>query len=82
MVKVFILLGLFIIVVYIYTFTKMKKSRKKTNNINTVQDFHENYQHLINRRQLSDKTKIQQNNSESYRKYVTKYNSSEDYREK
>lgn len=82
MVKVFILLGLFIIVVYVYTFIKLKKNREKTKNINSVQDFHDNYQHLITKRRKPDKTRIQQNNSEYYRKYVTKYNSSEDYREK
>lgn len=82
MVKVFILLGLFVIIVYIYTFVKLKKNREKTKNINSVQEFHDNYQHLINKRQMPDKRAIQQNKSEYYRKYVTKYNSSEDYREK
>lgn len=82
MIKVFILLGLFVIIVYIYTFVKLKKNREKTKNINSVQDFHDSYQHLINKRQIPDKRTIQQNKSEYYRKYVTKYNSSEDYREK
>ena len=82
MIKVFVLLGLFVIIVYIYTFVKLKKNREKTKNINSVQDFHDSYQHLINKRQIPDKRTIQQNKSEYYRKYVTKYNSSEDYREK
>lgn len=82
MVKVIILLGIFIIIVYVYTYIKLKRNREKTKNINSVQNFHDNYQHLITRRQMPDKTGTQQNKSEYYRKYVTKYNSSEDYREK
>lgn len=82
MVKVFILLGLFVVIMYVYSFIKLKKNREKTKSMNSVQDFHDNYQHLINKRQMPDKTRIQQNKSEYYRKYVTKYNSSEDYREK
>ncbi|MBD5458277.1 MAG: hypothetical protein HDR27_06875, partial [Lachnospiraceae bacterium] len=58
MVKVFILLGLFVIIVYIYTFVKLKKNREKTKNINSVQEFHDNYQHLINKRQMPDKRTI------------------------
>ena len=76
MIKVFILLVLFVVI------TKLKKNREKTKNIDSVQDFHDNYQHLIAKRQMADKTRLQQNKSEHYRKYVTKYNSSEDYREK
>lgn len=82
MIKVFILLVLFVVIVYIYTITKLKKNREKTKNIDSVQDFHDNYQHLIAKRQMPDRTRLQQNKSKHYRKYVTKYNSSEDYREK
>ena len=82
MVKVFILLGLFVVIVYVYTFVKLKKNREKTRNINSVQDFHSNYRHLITKQQNPDKTRMQQRQSEYYKKYVTKYNSSEDYREK
>ncbi|MCM1173964.1 MAG: hypothetical protein NC341_02815 [Blautia sp.] len=80
--KIFILLGLFIIVMYVYTFVKLKKNREKTRNINSVQDFHDSYQHLSSGRRTPENTGIQQNRQESYRRYVTKYNSSEDYREK
>jgi len=83
MVKVFILLGLFVVIMYIYTFVKLKKNREKTKKINSVQEFHNSYQHLIRERKIPENTRTQQNRSESsYRKYVTKYNSSEDYREK
>lgn len=80
--KAIVLLLLFVVIVYVYTFTKLKKNREKTKSIDSVQDFHNSYQHLINKRQMPDKTSIQKEKSEYYRKYVTKYNSTEDYREK
>lgn len=76
MYKVYILLGIFLIIVYVYTFIKLKKRKEKTKNINTVQDFHNTYQNLNGIR------KIRQEKKEQYTKYVTKYNSNEDYREK
>lgn len=75
MFKVFVLLGIFIVFVYVYSFIKMKKNRDKTKNINSVQEFHDTYKILTVKQ-------IQQEKSNGYNKYVTKYNSSEDYREK
>ncbi|MCI8357773.1 MAG: hypothetical protein HFI51_06485 [Lachnospiraceae bacterium] len=77
-----VLLLVFVVIVYVYTIVKLKKSREKTKNINSVQDFHNSYQHLINRRELPDRESIRKEKTDSYRKYVTKYNSTEDYREK
>lgn len=75
MLKVFILLGLFIVFVYVYSFIRIKKTRNKTKNIDSIRDFHDSYKHLINKQ-------IQNEKSNGYNKYITKYNSSEDYREK
>ncbi len=80
--KVVILLLLFVVIVFVYSYTKLKRNREKTKSIDSVQAFHDSYQHLIKKRQMPDKTSIKEEKSEYYRKYVTKYNSSEDYREK
>ncbi|MCM1144642.1 MAG: hypothetical protein NC318_04625 [Blautia sp.] len=73
--KSLILLGIFLVFVYVYNFRKIKKTKEKTKNINSVRDFHESYGHLINKQQI-------QTNDSGYQRYVTKYNSQEDYREK
>lgn len=80
--KVAILLILFVVIVYVYTFIKLKKNREKTRNINSVRDFHDTYRHLTDKKQTPDRASIQKEKEDYYRKYVTKYNSSEDYREK
>ncbi|MCM1088117.1 MAG: hypothetical protein NC419_08175 [Muribaculaceae bacterium] len=73
--KSLILLGIFLVFVYVYNFRKIKKTKEKTKNINSVRDFHETYEHLIHKQQI-------QTNDSGYQRYVTKYNSQEDYREK
>lgn len=75
MIKVYVLLGLFIVFVYVYSFIRIKKTREKTKNIDSIRDFHDSYEHLINKQ-------AQKEENENYKRYVTKYNSSEDYREK
>ena len=74
--KGMVLIGIFLIFVYVYSFRKIKKTKEKTKNINSVQEFHKTYGHLMSGRQ------IQKDTSGHYRRYITKYNSSEDYREK
>lgn len=78
MIKVFILLAIFIVVFYIYSSKKIKKRKEKTKNMDSVQEFHNAYQHLSGRQKERQLPKT----SGEYQKYVTKYNSSEDYREK
>lgn len=78
MLKMIVPILIFLIFVYIFTYLRMKKIKKKTNNINSVKDFRQNYSHLYENSQTGRKNA---QNSE-YRNYVTKYNSSEDYREK
>lgn len=81
MVRVGILLGIFVVFMYAYSFRKIKINKEKTNNINSVRDFHDNYQHIMTGKEKTGH--IQQQASEDYyRRYVTRYNSSEDYREK
>ncbi|MCM1263070.1 MAG: hypothetical protein NC313_10155 [Butyrivibrio sp.] len=75
MIKVFVLMGVFIIIVYVYSFIKIKKNKDKTKNIDSIRDFHDSYGKLINTQPKIEKI-------DGYNRYVTKYNSSEDYREK
>lgn len=73
----FIMILVLLAAVYIYSLSKIKKNRKKLNEMNTIQDIHDSY------RRFSGKTKPQEkNHSDGYQYYITKYNSSEDYREK
>lgn len=79
MAKVFILLGIFIVIVYVYSIKKIKTNKERTRNINSVKDFHNNYQRMSGKGRNSPP---KQASDGGYRRYVTKYNSSEDYREK
>lgn len=78
MYKILFLLVTFLVIVYVYTYIKLKKSREKTKSIDTVKQFHDNYKHLTG---VEHPNNIN-NPKTSYNKYITKYNSSEDYREK
>ena len=78
--KLFIIVGIFLVIIYVYIYVKIKKNREKTNNINSVRDFNKSYEYLRGRRkQIRTDNK---NQNSRYNNYVTKYNSSEDYREK
>lgn len=80
MFKVFILMGIFIVIVYVYSYVKMKKNKEKTRNIDSIRDFNNSYHHL---RDKKTSTRLNNANKDSrYNPYITKYNSSEDYREK
>lgn len=80
MFKVFILMGIFIVIVYVYSYVKMKKNKEKTRNIDSIRDFNNSYDHL---RDKKTPTRLNnQNKDNQYKPYITKYNSSEDYREK
>ncbi len=80
MFKVFILMGIFIVIVYVYSYIKMKKNKEKTRNIDSIRDFNNSYSHL---RDKKTHTRYNNPNKDSrFNPYITKYNSSEDYREK
>ncbi|MCH5249636.1 MAG: FeoB-associated Cys-rich membrane protein [Lachnospiraceae bacterium] len=75
-----ILIAIFLVIVYAYIYTKIKKNKERTNNINSVRDFNNSYKYLTG--QSSQKQFNRKNTNNGYNNYVTKYNSSEDYREK
>lgn len=70
---VFIITILMVIAIYLYMRHKAKQNSSRQ--INTVQDYHDAYERIRSHRELRDKYNHHQN-------YVTKYNSSEDYRER
>lgn len=79
MLKVIILIVIFAVFIYGYNVKKIKARKENTRNIDSIRDFHNAYRHLHN-----EKNKQAKNNEpyEYYTKYVTKYNSSVDYRNK
>lgn len=78
--KVFVLIGIFLVVMYVYLYTKMKKNKEKTKDIDSIKAFNDSYSHLRGGQHYSRTNKNNPNGT--YNTYVTKYNSSEDYREK
>lgn len=74
-----ILTVIIVITIYIYMRYASKKRRDAMNEIDTVRYYHENY--LQSRSDKRRQTKhLDKDNG--YRTYVTKYNSTEDYRER
>lgn len=73
--RAFILLLVLLAAIYFFSIRKMKKNRAKLEQMNSVQDFHDSYGHLSGKVKPHKRTEGRNN-------YVTKYNSSEDYREK
>lgn len=78
MLKMIVPIIFFLIFVYIFTYLRVKKNKKRSNNINSVRDFRQNYSHLHE----SNRSRLDSAENPNYRSYVTKYNSTEDYREK
>ncbi|MCM1386470.1 MAG: hypothetical protein NC231_04020 [Bacillus sp. (in: Bacteria)] len=82
-IKVGILLVIFVVIMYVYSFRRIKINKEKTKNIDSVRDFHDSYRHIMSGKNRLEQGRTQQSSGdEYYRRYVTKYNSSEDYREK
>ena len=73
MAVVFTLTAIFVIFIYLYLRRKAKQNSSA--NINFVRDYHESYHRVRTRKELHDK-------QNGYQTYITKYNSSEDYRER
>lgn len=71
--SVFIITILMVIIIYVYMRHKAQKNASRQ--INTIQDYHDACERIRSHRELRDKYNCHQN-------YVTKYNSSEDYRER
>ncbi len=70
-VKTLILTAIFVAVIYFFMFRRTRKRRKKT--FDSVQEYHDAYLKKIKPAPGSEKGRTN---------FVTRYNSSEDYREK
>lgn len=75
MVSVLLFTALIVVLIFFYMLRKAKARRNGSANIDSVRDYHAAYDRVRTHRNVRDK----QNN---YQPYVTKYNSSEDYRER
>lgn len=65
--------------IYFYMRHSSKKRKRAMDEIDTVRYYHENYLRSGQNGQRQNKN---MNSDNGYRTYVTKYNSSEDYRER
>lgn len=75
MVSVLLFTAIVVVFIFFYMRRKARKSSEHTQNLNFMRDYHASYDRIRNRSELRDKTS-------GYKPYVTKYNSSEDYRER
>ena len=75
MVSVLLFTAIIVVVIFFYMRRKARKTSEHTQNLNSVRDYHASYDRIRSRSELRDKTS-------GYKPYVTKYNSSEDYRTK
>ena len=63
------------VLIFFYMRHTTKRRKKHSAELNSVKDFHASYDRVKARRGLRDR-------HSGYRTYVTKYNSTEDYRER
>lgn len=75
MVSVLLFTALIVVVIFFYMSRKSKRDRKRTSDINSVRDYHRSFDRVRTHKDVRDR----QNH---YQTYVTRYNSTEDYREK
>ena len=75
MVSVLLFTALIVVLIFLYMRRKARQNRNRLADINSVRDYHAAYDRIRTHKNVRDR----QNN---YQTYVTKYNSSEDYREK
>lgn len=64
-----------VVAIYFYMRHTAKRSRERTADMDFIKTYHDNYKRDKTRRNI-------QKTDNAYRTYVTKYNSSEDYRER
>lgn len=62
------------VLIFFYMRYATKRRKKRSAEIDSVRDYHESYERIRTRRALRDR-------NSGYQTYVTKYNSTEDYRE-
>ncbi|MCI8322410.1 MAG: hypothetical protein HFI54_01925 [Lachnospiraceae bacterium] len=75
MISVIIFTILIAVLIFFYMRHTTKKRKKQSSQLNSVRDFHASYDRVKTRRELRDR-------HSGYQTYVTKYNSTEDYRER
>lgn len=76
---ILVITAIIVIAIYLYMRHSSKKRRRAIDEIDTVRYYHENYLRSGSGRKHSPKHIDQ---SDGYRTYVTKYNSTEDFRER
>lgn len=75
MIHVLLFTAVVVLLIFFYMRRITKRRKSKTAEIDSVRDFHSSYERIRTHKDLRDK-------ENAYRPYVTKYNSSEDYRER
>lgn len=75
MISVLLFTAIIVVLIFFYMRRKAKRNSEHTQNLNSVRDYHASYDRIRSRSELRDK-------NNRYKPYVTKYNSSEDYRER
>ena len=75
MTGVIILTVIFVFVIYFYMRHAAKRNRTRTADMDFIKTYNDNYKRDRTRKNI-------QKTDNAYRTYVTKYNSSEDYRER
>lgn len=75
MVSVILFTLLIAVLIFFYMRHTARRRKKHSAQLNSVKDFHVSYDRVKTRRELRDR-------HSGYQTYVTKYNSTEDYRER
>ncbi len=75
MVSVILFTLLIAVLIFFYMRHTARRRKKHSAQLNSVKDFHASYDRVKTRRELRDR-------HSGYQTYVTKYNSTEDYRER
>ena len=75
MISVLLFTAIVVVLIFFYMRRKARKNSEHTKNIDSVRDYHASYDRIRSHSELRDK-------NTAYKTYVTKYNSTEDYRER
>lgn len=75
MISVILFTLLIAVLIFFYMRHTARKRKKHSAQLNSVKDFHASYDRVKTHRELRDR-------HSGYQTYVTKYNSTEDYRER
>lgn len=75
MISVILFTLLVAVLIFFYMRHSAKRRKRKSSELDSIRDFHASYDRVKTRRELRDR-------HSGYHPYVTKYNSTEDYRER